>query len=745
MRKFDMIKKQLLHPSMMTVLFLGGIILIIAYGFGGVFLHEIPFWVWVIGYSIAFSGLFFVYNYYHQDQLGAYAQPYPKMNTFATYSDMQVIFINESQKVLIECSESLVKRYHLKEYVHVVKESEYLHYVHPDDMAQAKITNFELEQPLHSMKEVKFRIQLPGMDEYVLMFRKGYYELDSGYGYLAFDISNTHYISEQLKEKEEKFHYLALENQKMLENTKDLIVKMDKYGTVLQASKEAIRVYGKTPTEVLGRSVFSLNESVGRFEHSWFEEVLKKKSTTSESIITVEGKTRHISWSFEAIMDDFEDIQFILAIGHEITHYIESNDRLKYEKNHDPLTGLLNQQGLLEVITQLEKVELAASFFIDLRAFSQINDYYGHTIGDEILRSIAQELKTLEDADCLVARYSGDEFVVLCLNRMRSDENIKKVLKRLNIFKLAQHETQNIKIQIKKSIGYAKYPEDTQDLKRLISLSSLAMKENAKRTSASATPYHPELSALLKQNVLIASKLRDAIDEGRIDIHFQHVLDFNANAGIIYVEGLARWYDADLGHLKPEEFIAIAQESNLIDILDRYLVEKTLGYYAALKKQQDYAETKLLMNISPEMVLSEDLIPYLIGQVRKNGLEPSDISIEISEKTFVHNFKFCLSRLVALKEAGFKISLDDFGKDFSSLAVLETVQFDIVKIDALFTENIHLDKNQEIVKMVRKVTDLSGKEIVIEGVETEAQKETLLLLGCTLQQGFLFHKPEKLI
>lgn len=696
--------------------------------------------LWLIFYGLAFGGVLFFLSESDHGSLNQYSQSEPRMNAFSTYSDMQVIFIPESKKVLIECSESLVERYGLRQYVYVISEEEYRHCVHPQDTAEALVYSSELNQGHNHMKEVQFRFKFPEMDNHIHMFRKGYYALETGIGYLAFDITNTAYMKEKMKEKDALYHSLIIEREKVMDKSKDLIFKLDHHGNIIYASKAAIEAYGLDADQAEGKNILDMNERFGNKDHSWFERVLSEGSSQNKNTIMCKNQARHVIWNYELIRDPKDNVSGILAIGHEITHLINIDKHLEHERNHDHLTGLLNQQGLYEALEEAGPLKKAVAFFIDLKAFSQVNNYYGHTIGDLLLKTIAKELTALCEKNCLVSRFSGDEFVALAFNEGAKDKNIRKMKDRLEAFMDATHQTDEVSIQVKKNIGYAVYPDDTDNLKRIVSLSSLAMKECEKESASSIKRYEAKMSENLRNNVIIAAKLRSAIEDEAIEIHFQHVMNVNTK-GIEYLEGLARWTDAELGDIGPETFIGIAQKSNLIDRLDRYLVQKALAGFSRLKEDPYYLDTRLSLNIAPESVLNVNFVRFLEKERKKHAIASDDVCIEISEGTFVNNFDHCVERIDHYKKLGYQIALDDFGKDYSSLAVLENVQFDIIKIDALFTRNIHMVKNQEIIKMVRKITSLSKKELIIEGVETKQQKEMLATLDCFLQQGFLFHRP----
>jgi EAL domain-containing protein (putative c-di-GMP-specific phosphodiesterase class I) len=298
-------------------------------------------------------------------------------------------------------------------------------------------------------------------------------------------------------------------------------------------------------------------------------------------------------------------------------------------------------------------------------------------------------------------------------------------------------------IQIEKRIGYAVYPEDTDNLEKLISLASLAMKESKPENQFALIKYKKTIGEILKKNIAISVKLKHALDSGLVEVYFQKAIDA-FTGDVVYLEELARWRDHTLGYIPPIEMFSAAKEANLVEHLDKYLVEEAIRQFAFLRNSGKYPYAKLAINITPTSLMDPRFATFFIDLATKYSVKTKDIGIEISESTFVNSLEACIDRINDFKAYGFQIALDDFGKDYSSLAILESVPFDIIKIDKLFIDKLQDDKNREIIKMIRNITNLYHKEIIAEGVETEAQRQCLLELGCVIQQGYLHHKPEKM-
>ena len=240
---------------------------------------------------------------------------------------------------------------------------------------------------------------------------------------------------------------------------------------------------------------------------------------------------------------------------------------------------------------------------------------------------------------------------------------------------------------------------------------------------------------------ILARKLSAAIEHDMIDIYFQKIINAQTNK-TLYVEQLARWVDDDLGAIDPESMLKIAKSSRQLLRLDRYLINKSVELYKKYCQNSDDTP-KLALNLTPETFLHDATLKYLITVLKTHKITINQVCLEIAETTFMNDHEECIESINNYKTHGFAIALDDFGKSYSSLGILENIDYDVIKIDRLFTKTIDREKTQEIVKMIQKITAMSFKTLVIEGVENTTQKKHLEALKCTNFQGFLFHRPEK--
>ena len=661
---------------------------------------------------------------------------------------MASFFLNEAiyceyhlkrKKVYLEFSSKLLKKYGLNQQTLELTLAELISYVHPED--RPLIESFEEYVDQGSEVESKCRIKLPGVDSYICFVIKGSFATDERWGCLGFDVSDLEKVNKSLQTKIKELNSLEVESKKIIENTKVLVLKIDLDGTIIFATQSFIDLYSQEK-KIIGSNVFRLYEKYGEYNHNWFQEAIKNHTSSGHGRILSKRRLLWISWTNDVLLDKQGKVEYVICVGNDTSDLVKLNMDLEYRRNHNTLTGLLNNQGFYEAVRALKQVSHAVCFFIDITNFSMVNNYYGNQIGDALMKEVAAELNYFARKGHLVSRYFGEKFAILLVNPSQAEVNL--IINKLQKSILSIHDIDDKIVQVKKSIGYAVYPEDTQDLESLVTLASLATRDAAMNEHNIIVKYLPQMSQNLDENIKMATRLYNSIQRGDIEIHFQKIFNSKNNA-VTFIEALARWNDLERGNIRPDIFIKVAKESNLIDILDEYLIRRALAKYALLKRLGEYKQTKLSINFAPSTFLRDGFVEILEQLVADFDLENPDICIEVSENTFVHNLETCNYYIQEYKKRGFLIAIDDFGSQYSSLSILENIDYDIIKIDGSFINNIDSPKNKAIIKMVIEIAQMFKKEIIAESVETEMVSLELQNLECFLQQGYYYHKPERLI
>ncbi len=539
-------------------------------------------------------------------------------------------------------------------------------------------------------------------------------------------------------------HDAGAQGHRFGEGNEKLSFRFDSRGFIEYISPKALRVLRLREEDIIGKNIIELSKPLGIRDLSFFDELWTDFRAQHLTEIVIDNTKHWILWNFEAQLNPDATIVCVIATGHEITDFVQQGSHIVQEKNRDFLTGLWNRQGLYEQLFRIESdVSKAVSFFIDCWSLSKITDYYGYHVSDEVVLIMAKEFQKISEKDWIIARYSESTFVVVCFNMSASQAKIDRMLEDFTMNLTSYYTIREMRFQIDKRIGYALYPEDIGDLAKLVSCSSLAMKESIRQDQVSVKRYQRYMSEALEQNLLYAGKLREALERQEIEVFFQKIIDVENNE-VVYFEELARWNDRQLGYISPKTMFTIAKESNMLDRLERYLTEKALDAICQVTRDREFQKAKLSLNITPTSLLDPHFLAYLDRKVREKGMNPESICIEICESTFVNSLDLCIERINEFRQHGYSIAIDDFGREYSSLAILENVSFDIIKIDALFVGKISDPKNQEIIKMICRIAEIAKQTIVAEGVETVQQKNALQQLGCLFQQGYFFNRPQRI-
>jgi diguanylate cyclase (GGDEF)-like protein len=414
----------------------------------------------------------------------------------------------------------------------------------------------------------------------------------------------------------------------------------------------------------------------------------------------------------------------------------EQSEARAYEASHDSVTGLPNRAAFVErlrAVCREGSGDLVALVLFDFDRFKQVNDTLGHRAGDEILSQIGQRLKGLQGRGKMVARIGGDEFVVLVEEARGEQPGVAEAMEVVGLF-ADPVEVDGLTLDVRASIGVAASVAGKTDPMALFRHAEVAMYQaKSKGTSIEFYEFGKDRASL--RRLTMAGHLRRAIEEGLLNLHYQPVVDL-ATGKATSCEALARWVNPELGTVRPDEFIPVAERAGLIVPLTWWALETAL-HDAAVWRKTAPALT-VAVNLSPVALLAPDLARRVDDALSRAGLRPESLRLELTETSIVADLG---SRaLYELAELGVGLSLDDFGTGYSSLARLRELPFDEVKIDRCFVTN--MDEDDEAV--VRSVVELAkglDKIVTAEGVENEAILERVAELGCDAAQGFYISPP----
>lgn len=448
--------------------------------------------------------------------------------------------------------------------------------------------------------------------------------------------------------------------------------------------------------------------------------------------ILMKGRPQYSSGKFKGFRGLFADA----------TVSIEAERKVNYMANYDSLTGLLNRNSLKKHLSELVPgLNYAAAFLIDLDGFKQINDSYGHHIGDCLLKDAALRLQDCLHPNWVAARLGGDEFLVLMisptpLDRAAISTQAKEIVRRLS----QPYQAENFNMQVSTSVGVACFPNDTESGTDLLALADLAL-YHAKHNGRNRYDFfEPSLQDELTERIAITERLRIAVRNGDIKPHYQtqHAL---GDGSILGLECLARWTDSELGPVGPNVFIPIAEQTGLIEELGEQILFKACQHAAEWERQLGAQTPIVSVNISPVQFARIDVTTLVIDILKKTGLSPNRLEIEITEGVLISNKDKVAETLRELSEFGVSIALDDFGTGYSSLSYLKDLPLDRLKIDRSFVTALEENNINPIVKTIIQLGHSLGLSVIAEGIEDQTQARMLDQMGCDDGQGYLFSVP----
>jgi len=422
----------------------------------------------------------------------------------------------------------------------------------------------------------------------------------------------------------------------------------------------------------------------------------------------------------------------------------QARDALSWLAYHDELTALPNRANVLDLLDRLlplareERFEVAV-MFIDLDGFKSINDTLGHEVGDEFLRSVADALRASVRSRDTVARFGGDEFVVV-LERFRSEANLVAICQKILSLVSRPVTVAGHGVSATPSIGVAMFPRDGEDSAGLLRHADLAMYSAKEHGKAGYCFYQPRMSEQARDRLLLSAELREALQREELVVYYQPKVELGSRR-VVGLEALARWPHPERGLLLPKSFVALAEGSGLIGRLGE-VVLRQVARQLAQWRARGLPLVPVAINVSLQEIQDGQFVSGLLGTLREFALHPSLIEFEITESAAMKNAEHTLRQLRQLEAIGFRMAIDDFGTGFSSLSHLRQLPTQTIKIDQSFVQGAgrnpaDRDITEAIIALARKLRLTT----VAEGIETEAQAKWLHEAGCDVGQGFLFVPP----
>ncbi len=445
-----------------------------------------------------------------------------------------------------------------------------------------------------------------------------------------------------------------------------------------------------------------------------------------------------------AVRDDEGHMRWEHGLLFDVTELKEAEARIAHMAFHDGLTGLANRLLFEETLTlAVERGKrdgtIVAVLYLDLDNFKLVNDSLGHHAGDQLLTTLADRLRTCTRDTDLVARQGGDEFLMVIADLDRdADDAIERVARRVHEALDEPFVLHGVEFHARGSIGISVFPRDAHDTETLLKNADIAM-YRAKRLEPGGHAFFAASNDDAMARLSFATRLRQAVDEQDWVLHYQPVVDLN-DRRIVGAEALIRWKDGCGGIVPPGEFIPLAEELGLIEVIGDWVIDEVARQHRSWRDEG--LELELSFNLSPRQLWTPRLAERLIERLREAGVEPSQICAEITESTAMADPERTQRVLRDLHAWGLRLAIDDFGTGYSSLSRLKHMPVDVLKIDREFVRNV--DRDVRLAGMVRAMIQVAQSLDMVplaEGIETESEYVFLRANGCRFAQGFWFARP----
>jgi diguanylate cyclase (GGDEF)-like protein/PAS domain S-box-containing protein len=499
-------------------------------------------------------------------------------------------------------------------------------------------------------------------------------------------------------------------------------------------------------------SGYSQNELVGANPMMFFAEedqnlvksriveVMEKGESSVEVDYLVRDGSR-IPYYFTGVRFEHAGNLGFVGVGTDITTRKQAEQRIRYLALYDALTGLPNRNLIEDHIMALARVDQHdfSLLYIDLDRFKVVNGGYGHAFGNAVLKAVGEQLTQLVHADDVVARLTGDEFLILIQTIHQPSEAADIALKIIEHFS-APIQVQNQDIHLSLNIGISVYEAESETVDSLINHAEIAMYQAKALGNNTFQFFSPEMGLKAQQRIDLEIKLRNAITEQQLHLVYQPKVNLK-NGEISGCEALIRWTHPELGMVSPMHFIPIAEDSGLIVGIGDWVL-RTACLQGRAWIDAGLPPTCIAVNISVRQFLQQDMVTWVARTLAETGLPPACLELELTESLIAQDIERVTETINQLKEIGVKLSIDDFGTGYSSLSYLKSFRVDTLKIDQSFVRNMLTEtEDATIVLAVIALAHSLKFKVIAEGVETEQHCSYLQAHGCDEIQGYYFSKP----
>ena len=534
---------------------------------------------------------------------------------------------------------------------------------------------------------------------------------------------------------------------KIMENSLEAILITDAWGHPVQINKAFSLVTGYPAEEVFDSDIDFLTPSepsAQRMAHNMWQALEQKREWHGEFWNRRKNGEAYLEWrNVFQIRDDQDQIANYIMLCHDTTDLRKAEETIRYQANHDALTGLINRDILRDrlkvaIDRASARGENLAVLSVDLDDFAYINDSLGHVFGDRVLRHVARRLQEALFEEATISRLGGDEFIVV-LEYIDGAEQAVRWAKKIQQVLGQRLALDGENLYLSACVGITICPADGVDPDAVIKSADQAMHQAKQQGVKSIQLFTPAMNEATEKRFRLENNLRDAVNNGEIVVFYQPKIDV-ARGKITGMESLVRWQRE--GRLVPPvDFIPLAEETGLIVPIGRWVLEESCRQ-ALFWRNNGYPDLKVAVNLSARQVQEPGLVDTVKKALNNVGLPPEGLELEVTESLMMSGVEMAEEVLGKLSDLGVSVALDDFGTGYSSLSYLRRFPINAIKIDKSFVEDLPHDPDAAAVaRTIISMAHSLKMEVIAEGVEDKAQLDFLADLGCHHVQGYYYSPP----
>lgn len=526
----------------------------------------------------------------------------------------------------------------------------------------------------------------------------------------------------------------------------------DADGVILRVNQAFTELSGYAAEELVGQTPRMLKS--GRHDATFYRNMWKIISETGCWCGEIWDRRKdgelYLKWlTIAAVKDEAGEITHYVSTQTDITERVAAAHQIEHLAFYDPLTQLPNRRLLFDRVQQalamsVHSCKKGALLFIDLDHFKNINDTFGHGTGDLLLQQVAERLRSCVTEVDTVARIGGDEFVILLEDLSESvleaAKGVEHVAEAMLLVLGVPYQIGDCEHHSSVSMGVTMFGDAEISQEVLFKQADIAMYQAKKAGRNALKFFDPQMQRVLDERTVLEAELYQAVEKQQFQLYYQIQCDENGHP--LGAEALIRWIHPEQGMISPVKFIPLAEESDLILVMGKWVLETACAQLHEWQHRLSMRHFKLAINVSVKQLCQPNFVDEVRDALVQYAVNPALLKLEITESMFVDNVACLIAKMNTLGALGIRFSMDDFGTGYSSLQYLKRLPLTQLKIDQAFVRDLVNDPNDKaIVRTIIGMAQSMELNLIAEGVETAAQRDLLLTMGCQQFQGYLFGKP----